>query len=160
MNKLSINKFRIPLVWVTSSAFIICGVALAISGLMAQTPTPAPTPTEEFKKKAIAAFTAALTRSAKPGEDAFRAKLKDIASAKQAVEEEGKIQFPPDWIVLFYEEDQSSSPTTKSEEKMVVPNHPNHSYHIFYLPKANSGGDQLYKAHLMCCYDPWRPKVN
>jgi len=88
---------------------------------------------------AVAAFTAALTRSA--SDRTFRSRLTaSLESAKEAVSEEGDIDIPKDVVILFHEDRY------------------NEKYHVFWLPKFDKKKVRTahtYKFHFECCYNPW-----
>jgi hypothetical protein len=89
-------------------------------------------------ENAVAAFTAALTRSAY--DRTFRNRLTaSLESAKEAVSEEGDIDIPKDVVILFHE--------GRNNEK----------YHVFWLPAFDEKAQatHTYKFHFECCYNPW-----
>lgn len=90
------------------------------------------------QKNAIAAFNAALSRSAY--DQIFRDRLTASPdAAKEAVSEEGRITVPSEVVILFHE------------------NKANENYHIFDLPQfdGNASTTHAYRQHFECCYPVW-----
>jgi hypothetical protein len=88
-------------------------------------------------ENAVAAFNAALTRSAH--DRAFRDRLTSPESAKQAVSEEGNVDIPQDVVIVFHE------------------GRYNEKYHVFWLPAFNqqTQAAHTYQYHFKCCYNAW-----
>jgi len=89
-------------------------------------------------ENAVAAFTAALTKSAH--DRTFRNRLTaSLESAKEAVSEVGDIEIPRDVVIVFHEGRE------------------NEKYHVFWLPTFDETTQtaHTYQYHFKCCYNPW-----
>lgn len=158
------------------AAVALCGIAsaLAVSGLMANSPADQPQPNKrgecqdwpkEADKVLVAqGFDKALKDSAglTPAEKDRRARLLDPQLADKEMEKIFKelpngreIKFPPKSIVRFYEPETNKALTpTKSYDKSSYP--ADHCYHIFFLPEQGEKDTKAnFRDNLMCCYIPW-----
>jgi hypothetical protein len=146
MKKPSINKLKMRLPRITSTALLVLAVALTISGLAIETPNKQQTAKRTWtSENAVAAFTEALTRASH--DKAFRERLiRSAESARDAVAEVGNLDIPNDKVIMFYE------PGPKSTEA-------NDNYLIFALAPLDDKR-HFFKDRLMCCYDPYRLNAN
>src|SRR5439155_1663096 len=87
---------------------------------------------------AVAAFTAALTRSGYD-RDFRNSLIASSDSAKEAVSEEGDVDIPKDDVIMFHEDEL------------------NEKYHIFSLPAFNQNARTRheYRDHFMGLYNSW-----
>jgi hypothetical protein len=141
--------------------------SLTVAALFAASPTPTvttalpPWPDEKDKPALIAAFTAVLTKAAKPGItiDTYRKSLGDPTIAKEAVKTElnGSVALPAEVFILFYlpQDSSAAAPTPSSSPRMFSSSDSSY-YHVFYLPPVD-GKTHEYKDHLRCCYPVWIP---
>lgn len=162
------------------AAFITSALVLALSGMRAQTSTPAKWPTGVPHKVAMDAFSAALTEAGwnKETRDALKASPE---SAKQKVAKLGNVDIPSEIFIMFYEpqtEKQSTSDATLSEcamkngkygvfrttdgktfKSQFSDNTSSEKHHIFALPPFNENDktkNYYYNdGYLMCCYREW-----
>jgi len=156
------------------AAVALCGVgsALAVSGLMANSPEDQSAkrgecqdwPKEADKELVKQGFDKALQDSAgmtQANKDR-RARLLDPNKATKEMETIFKelpngreIKFKEKSLVRFYEPEITKALAPgKSYDKSTYP--ADHCYHIFFLPEAGEPNTKAnFKDNLMCCYIPW-----
>ena len=154
----------------TSIVLAVFAIALAVAGIMAQSPskqqqaTDPRWPEKNDMLKVIAAFSAVLTQSAAAEQKDYRKQItKSTEAAKNAVQEnldklyvKGSIVIPSEVFIMFYEPENPNGPPSTRGEKLTRSNTDSQYYHVFYLPPAD-GKKHEYKDHLMCCYPVWNP---
>lgn len=156
------------------AAVALCGLgsALAVSGLMANSPEDLQTkrgecqdwPKEVDRDLVEKGFDKALQDSAgltQANKDR-RTRLLDPNKAKKEMETIFKelpngreIKFPPKSVVRFYEPEITKAlAPAKSSDKSTYPS--DHCYHILFLPEAGEQNTKAsFRENLMCCYIPW-----
>jgi hypothetical protein len=178
MKKLSINKIRNRSAHVAASALVVFAAALAVSALMAQSPSKAQTKkalckawfeklSVDDKQKIHDAFEKALNDSAleTPYGQKLRNQLLDARDCykapKAAVQKilddlnpGGHLNFPKDALIVFYEpEEPNPTPPPANFRDWYASEH---CLQIFYLPEVGSHADKAsFQQNLMCCYKPW-----
>jgi hypothetical protein len=173
MKQLFITKIKIRLARGTATTLILCAAALAMSALMAQTPTNTQTlkPCEQWfndlsliKRQHLAqVFDKALSDSAT--DKNLRKRLLDSSNCyktpKAVIQDrineaypDDKIEFKQETLIIFYEpEGTPPSPPMKLRDSYAN----EHCLHIFYLPPEgqSTAAQATFKNNLMCCYEPW-----
>lgn len=171
-----------PLGRITAGALIATlGGVLALSTLMAETPTPAPLPREKCKGwpctpgqssadcKALETqvqkvFTDLMDAACKKDDatsKALRDKITNSANGYADARSEvatrlGSLApFGSEHLVVFYEPEKAVNPDQGIPPTMD--DHPNNRcIHIFFLPEATMPGPKTeFNKQLICCYQPW-----
>jgi len=181
MNEQLVNASKTPLVRNAAGALIATlGGVLAISGLIAQTPSPSPTAKGQCKywpctasqpigecdalrNKVKKVFTDLMDQASKKGDLASETLRKEITESangynKARLEVRKRLKdivtFPDDHQVIFYEPENSMG--NKPSDPCPMSEYPNNQcLHVFYLPEMTEQPKSEFKKQLMCCYQPW-----
>lgn len=187
-NKLTKISKR-PFVRIFAGALIATlGGILALSVLLAETPTPSPPPRGQCKdwppcthgatgncnevhEAVKKAFVELMDEASKPTTESndIRKELVDPENTFKKAHDRVRtklqsipipIPFGNEHQVIFYQQEEPTNIPGSPGTMSKYPN--NHCLHVFYLPEVPKPGQTPapteFGNHLMCCYQPWKPE--